>query len=174
MVKKIIGIVSHEINSNRSKDLEEVLYDVLPNYEIIEKKHEPMKIKGSWKKELKRDIALIEFLYSVGVRVAELTALDRSDVNFEKMEVVVYGKGGREREVYLTPTASMYLAEYLNSRKDEKEALFVSARKPWERLGKEGVESMLKRLGAKSGVKKCIPTDSAGQWLQTYSIKGCK
>lgn len=107
--------------------------------------------------ETKRDIALIEFLYSTGVRVSELTALDRNDVNFEKMEVVVYGKGGKEREVYLTPTTRMYLSEYLNSREDEKEALFVSTRKPWERIGKEGVESILKRLGAKSGVEKVHP-----------------
>lgn len=50
----------------------------------------------------KRDLALIEFLYSTGVRVSELVALNRQDIDFANMDVIVYGKGAKEREIYLT------------------------------------------------------------------------
>ena len=56
-----------------------------------------------------RDIALIEFLYSTGVRASELVSLNRSDIDFCEKNAIVYGKGNKEREVYLTATASLYL-----------------------------------------------------------------
>lgn len=56
---------------------------------------------------IKRDIALVEFLYSTGVRVSELIALNRQDINYHSMNAIVYGKGAKEREAYLTATACM-------------------------------------------------------------------
>ncbi len=76
-----------------------------------------------------RDIALIEFLYSTGVRASELITLNKNDVDFCDKNAIVYGKGSKEREVYLTATASLYLKEYLESRNDKNDALFVSVRK---------------------------------------------
>lgn len=107
--------------------------------------------------ETKRDIALLEFLYSTGVRVSELTVLEKKDINFSKMDVVVYGKGAKEREVYLTPTACMYLDEYISSRKDNEEALFVSIRYPNKRMSKAGVEARLKEIGRRAGVDNVHP-----------------
>lgn len=107
--------------------------------------------------ETKRDIALLEFLYSTGVRVSELISLDRNDVDFSRMEVVVYGKGRKEREVYLTPTACMYLDEYIRARIDRESALFVTLRSPYKRMGRDGIEARIREIGERAGVKNVHP-----------------
>lgn len=104
-----------------------------------------------------RDLALMEFLYSTGVRVSELTALNRSDVNFSTNDVTVFGKGAKERETYFTPAAGIYLKMYLDSRTDDNPALFVSLQQPYRRLSKNGVERMLRVLGRKTGIENVHP-----------------
>lgn len=106
---------------------------------------------------IKRDTALVEFLYSTGVRVSELIALNRQDIDFDNMDAVVYGKGAKERDTYLTAAACMHLKEYLASRTDDNEALFVSLRSPHERLTVSGVEEILRRLGKETGIEKVHP-----------------
>jgi site-specific recombinase XerD len=107
--------------------------------------------------ERERDLALIEFLYSTGVRVSELTALNRQDIDFYGKTVIVYGKGSKERETYLTATSCLHLKAYLDSRADGNEALFVSAKSPHERITVAGVEKILKKLGEAAGVEKVHP-----------------
>lgn len=104
-----------------------------------------------------RDIALIEFLYSTGVRASELIALNRNDVDFAGKTVIVLGKGNKEREVYLTASVVLHLKEYLNSRNDDNEALFVTTRKPYNRLTVAGLEHIIKNLGKSAGVEHCHP-----------------
>lgn len=106
---------------------------------------------------IKRDTALIEFLYSTGVRVSELIALNKQDIDFDSMKAIVYGKGAKEREAYLTAAASMHLKEYLDTRTDDNEALFVSLKEPHERLSVAGVEEILRRLGKETGIEKVHP-----------------
>lgn len=103
-----------------------------------------------------RDLALIEFLYSTGVRVSELVHLDKTDINFYSKSVVVLGKGSKERETYLTPTACMHLQEYLDSRNDDNDALFVTERGA-KRLTVAGVENIVKRIGKVAGVENVHP-----------------
>lgn len=98
----------------------------------------------------KRDLALLDFLYCTGCRVSEVARLNIDDIDFENMECTVLGKGNKERTVYLSEVAAMNLGEYLASRKDGNEALFTG--KGTERLGKNGIEVLLKRLGKKAGV----------------------
>lgn len=104
-----------------------------------------------------RDLALMEFLYSTGVRVSELTSLNRSDINFNSNDVTVFGKGSKERETYITPSAGIYLKMYLDSRTDDNPALFVSLHRPYHRLSKNGVERMLRELGRRTGIKNVHP-----------------
>lgn len=104
-----------------------------------------------------RDLALMEFLYSTGVRVSELTSLNRSDINFNSNDVTVFGKGSKERETYITPSAGIYLKMYLDSRTDDNPALFVSLHRPYRRLSKNGVERMLRELGRRTGIKNVHP-----------------
>jgi len=102
-----------------------------------------------------RDIALVDFLYSTGCRVSEISKLDISDIDFENKECTVTGKGNKERIVYLTEVTDMHLQDYLASRKDFNDALFVGKR--GERLSKSGIEALLKRLGKKAGVENVHP-----------------
>ena len=104
-----------------------------------------------------RDKAIVEFLYTTGVRISEMTALNRDDVCVVDKAVIVYGKGAKEREVYLTDVSLMYLSAYLYQRQDESEALFVGLKAPHERLSPSGVRSMLKKIGVDTGIEKVHP-----------------
>jgi len=108
-----------------------------------------------------RDQCIIEFLYSTGCRISEMEALNREDINFEKNEVMVLGKGRKYRMVYFSPRCKILLERYLKSREDSCEALFVTEYnrfyaplgKEITRLGIEGIETMLRVLGRRTGVK---------------------
>ena len=93
-----------------------------------------------------RDIAIVDFLYRTGVRISELTTLDRDDVDFFGRQCVVFGKGRKERPVYFNGDAAVHLKEYLESRTDDNPALFVSLKKPHKRLSVSGVQFMLSGL----------------------------
>lgn len=72
-----------------------------------------------------RDLAIIDMLYSTGMRVGELVRLNISDIDFENKECVVLGKGNKQRKVYFDAKTKIHLQQYLNSRKDTDPALFV-------------------------------------------------
>ena len=92
----------------------------------------------------KRDFAIIAFLASTGCRVSEMTQLNRTDVNLNDLECKVVGKGNKERTVFLSPVAGMAVQEYLDSRTDDYEALFIG--KGTKRLKPGGVRYMMKKL----------------------------
>lgn len=94
-----------------------------------------------------RDLAIIDLLASTGMRVGELVKLNRNDVNFAERECIVFGKGNKERVVYFNARAKLHLQEYIASRKDKNQALFVSLDKPHTRLQISGVEMRLRDLG---------------------------
>ena len=94
-----------------------------------------------------RDLAIIDLLYSTGMRVGELVRINRSDINFEERECVVFGKGGKERKVYFDAKTKIHLKRYLEQRKDTNPALFVSLMAPFNRLKISGVEIRIRELG---------------------------
>lgn len=94
-----------------------------------------------------RDLAMIDFLYSTGIRVGELVNLNIGDINFEERECIVYGKGNKQRKVYFDAKAKVHLKRYLEQRNDYNEALFVTLDSPFERLKISGVEIRLRKLG---------------------------
>ena len=104
-----------------------------------------------------RDLALIDMLASTGMRVGELVKLNRVDVDFVNRECVVLGKGSKERVVYFDARTKLHLLNYLNSRTDENEALFVSLLEPHNRLEIAGVEIMLRKLGCTLEINKVHP-----------------
>ena len=94
-----------------------------------------------------RDLAILDLLYSTGMRVGELVKLNISDVNFEERECVVFGKGDKERRVYFDAKAKLHLQAYLEERYDDNPALFVTLDSPHTRLKISGVEIRLRELG---------------------------
>ena len=94
-----------------------------------------------------RDLAMIDLLYSTGIRVGELVNLNIGDINFEERECIVYGKGNKQRRVYFDAKAKVHLKRYLEERIDYNEALFVTLDSPFERLKISGVEIRLRKFG---------------------------
>lgn len=105
----------------------------------------------------KRDLAMIDLLYSTGIRVGELVNLNISDVDFEARECVVFGKGGKERKVYFDAKSKLHLQAYLSSRVDDNEALFVTLDAPHDRLKISGVEIRIRSLGRSNNMTRIHP-----------------
>jgi len=73
----------------------------------------------------KRDKAILEILFSTGLRVSELTKLDRDKIDMDRREFGIIGKGGKARVVFLSQRATDWLVKYLNERNDHFKPLFI-------------------------------------------------
>lgn len=104
-----------------------------------------------------RDKAIIDLLYSTGMRVGELVNLNISDIDLNQRECIVYGKGDKERRVYFDAKAKIHLQQYINSRTDENPALFVTLDAPHDRLKISGVEIRLRTMGRALRLSKIHP-----------------
>jgi integrase/recombinase XerD len=104
-----------------------------------------------------RDLAIIDMLYSTGIRVGELVNLDISDINFHERECVVYGKGDKERRVYFDAKTKLHLEKYISERNDASQALFVTLNKPFNRLQISGVEIRIRKHGRSLGYENIHP-----------------
>ena len=105
----------------------------------------------------KRDLAIIDFLSSTGIRVGELVKLNREDINFHERQCVVFGKGNKERIVYFNARTKLHLQQYVHERTDDDPALFVSLNSPHTRLTISGVEVRLRKLGQSISMPKVYP-----------------
>lgn len=104
-----------------------------------------------------RDLAMIDLLASTGIRVGELVKLNRSDIDFDNRECIVFGKGSKQRRVYFDARTKIHLQKYLSSRIDDSDALFVSLLKPFSRLQISGVEIRLRKMGRELNIHKVHP-----------------
>ena len=104
-----------------------------------------------------RDLALIDILASTGMRVGELVLLNIDDINFNERECVVFGKGDKERIVYFDARTKIHLQNYIDSRSDENKALFVSMRKPYNRLTIGAIETIVRNIGKQLEIPKAHP-----------------
>lgn len=104
-----------------------------------------------------RDLAIIDLLYSTGIRVGELIRQNISDINLEQRECVVFGKGDKERRVYFDAKAKIHLMDYLATRHDDNPALFVTLNGSHHRLQISGVEIRLRRLGRRLSLDRIHP-----------------
>lgn len=114
----------------------------------------------------KRDYAICECIYSTGLRISELTNLNKKDVNLETLEFAVRGKGNKLRVVYLTEDAKNAIAWYLSSRDDHFSPLFIRHNFSREniksselddthvRLTRFFITNMIKTYGIKAGILK--------------------
>lgn len=104
-----------------------------------------------------RDLAIIDMLASTGMRIGEMVLLNREDINFLERECVVFGKGSKERVVYFDARTKIHLQNYLQSRNDDNNALFVSLKNPHTRMTIGGIESRLRKMGKKLHIDKVHP-----------------
>jgi len=101
-----------------------------------------------------RDRAILELLFSTGLRVSELCALNRESVDLKQGEFSIRGKGGKVRLVFISPEAKKALKNYLDGRKDVEEAMFVSDK--LTRLTPRSIERSIHFYAINAGITKPV------------------
>lgn len=99
--------------------------------------------------------ALYTLLYSTGCRIGEVYKINKSDIDWNRNAIVVFGKGRKEREVYFNTRCSIWLKKYLNNRTDNCEALFITERKhngEYHRSSIAQLRYVIKRIAKRSDV----------------------
>lgn len=99
--------------------------------------------------------AIIEVLLSTGCRISEISRMNRRDLDND--EIIVYGKGKKERTVYLNARSKTALERYLESRLDRNEPMFVSNDEPHDRLLVSGIGIVIRELGKRCGINDTHP-----------------
>lgn len=107
--------------------------------------------------DCQRDLAIVDLLYSTGIRVGELVNLNITDIDLDARECVVFGKGGKERKVYFDAKAKLHMQEYIESRNDDNPALFVTLDAPHDRLKISGVEIRVRQMGRRLALQRIFP-----------------
>ncbi|MBR3252788.1 tyrosine-type recombinase/integrase [Candidatus Saccharibacteria bacterium] len=112
-----------------------------------------------------RDRAIIELLYSGGLRVSELVNLNRDSINLVKREFVVRGKGSKDRPIFISETCADRVAEYLDARTDSLPALFLNNSKNlqavdtsgnYRRITARSVERIVEKYARLAGITKKV------------------
>ncbi|MBU2523957.1 tyrosine-type recombinase/integrase [Patescibacteria group bacterium] len=115
-----------------------------------------------------RDRAILETLYSTGLRVSELTNLNRNHINLDTKEFGIRGKGDKPRIVFLSEQAATKITDYLSARQDELKPLFINTKRPRAsqekplneqvRLTDVSIQNIVRKYALKAGlVKKVTP-----------------
>ena len=106
-----------------------------------------------------RTLAIFEFLCSTGCRVSEVESANRTDIENDK--IIIHGKGDKQRYVYLNAKAILAINNYIKSRNDNHEALFIgyrhNCRNTYNRLSHGSIEAIIRKLGRAAGVENCHP-----------------
>lgn len=118
----------------------------------------------------RRDRAILELLFSTGLRVSELCALNRDSLNLKKNEFSVRGKGDKIRVVFLSETAKEALKKYLEKRSDVEEALFIRevknpAKEENLRLTPRSIQRLIKFYAVKAGI--------SGKKVSPHTLRHC-
>ena len=111
-----------------------------------------------------RDRAILELLFSSGLRVSELVALNKEDVNLKRREFMVRGKGGKDRPVFVSPEAAHWITNYLDMRQDNARPLFIrysgnkqiSLSGNYFRLTARSIQRLVSRYALLAGITKHV------------------
>lgn len=118
-----------------------------------------------------RESALVNILFSTGIRREELTKIKITDVNFEDRSIHIDGKGGKYRTVYFSARCEIALKEYINSKRLESEYLFSSEKNTGSngKLCCEAIAKIIKEIGRNSGLKN-VHLHKFRRWFATYMV----
>lgn len=100
-----------------------------------------------------RERAIIEFLYSTGCRVSELSGVKLEDVDWNTRSVHLFGKGRKHRDSFINAKAEVAIKAYLDTRSDDCKYLFVSERKPYRQIQPAAIEKIVRIIAARSADK---------------------
>ncbi len=98
--------------------------------------------------------ALVEVLLGTGARISEILSLDRRDVDFQRREVRIVGKGKKPRVLFLTDRALEWLGRYVGRRRDDEESLFVTRGHLPRRLSYDAVKNVFRRVAQRAHLRK--------------------
>lgn len=103
-----------------------------------------------WSCQTIREKALVDFLFSTGVRVSECRDVNLSDIDWESRSVIIrHGKGDKRRVVFFNAESELTLKKYLETRKDSNEALFVTVRNPHHRMGIKALQNEITKIASR-------------------------
>jgi site-specific recombinase XerD len=127
-----------------------------------------------------RDRALVELLFSSGLRVSELVALQRDQLNLQRREFIVRGKGQKDRPVFISPNAAHWLGRYLDGRQDNYKPLFIhySGTKDdldeghYTRLTPRSIQRSVKRYAKLAGITKDVTPHTLRHSFATDLLRG--
>lgn len=106
-----------------------------------------------WNCRTLREKAMVDFLFSTGIRLSEFSNVCLQDIDWIKRSVVIrHGKGNKRRTVFFNAESELSLRKYLESRNDESDALFVTIRKPHHALGPKSVENEITKIARRAGL----------------------
>lgn len=119
-----------------------------------------------------RERALVEFIFSTGLRVSEVKDTNIEDLHFgDNNSLRVIGKGDKEREVYFSPKAKLYIEKYIRSRNDACPALFVSIKRPHGRIGVRTIEKSISDIAQRAGFDKAVFPHLLRHTMATLAIQ---
>ena len=136
------------INKNPCRNIKEIKYEVTPRKSLTRMELEIVRRACN----SKRDLAIVDTLYSTGCRVSELANMRISDINTEDKSINIIGKGKKHNTCYFNTNAQLSLNEYIDSRKDDSQYLFVSQRKPHNRLSIKAIENIFRDISKRTGI----------------------
>lgn len=137
------------LEKNPARNVKPIKFEVKPRQALSQIELEYIrKACGTLKEK-----AIIEVLYSTGCRVSELAHLKKTDIDWNDKSVHLFGKGNKHRTSFLNAKAEVAIKEYLASRTDGNESLFVSDRKPYNPIKKEALEKIVRNISRRAGEK---------------------
>ena len=103
-----------------------------------------------------RERALLELLFSTGCRLSEVVGINVEDLNYQELSIRVIGKGNKERIVYFNTKAKVHIENYIKERPGYSEALFVTSKKPYKRVGCRGIQLIINKIADRAGFDKSV------------------
>ncbi|NFO88537.1 integrase [Clostridium botulinum] len=103
-----------------------------------------------------RERALVEFIFATGCRISEVVATNVNDVDFSNNTLKVIGKGDKQRIVFFSDKTKLHLKNYIDTRKDNKEALFIATKKPYNRVSRRALELTVSKIGKRTNIGKSV------------------